>query len=331
MALAVAMAGIIATLGLDQITMFLIQNKSTTNVIQNNEDQIDIKSYQNEGVIEKLVSHSEITNTNKPSLSHVGHSHQKSTHDHDERKHNHDYTSSSSSSSLAHNEENISSNNNNNNNNSHPHNHNSFHKKSTSFSELSELPLKQELEVVGHDESQSHAHDHTHTHNMLLITDKNAQRAFVKTLVLEVSIAIHSVIIGVSFGGLGSDSIATIKVLMAALTFHQFFEGISLGSAIAESNLKFPIICFFAFIFAFSFSAGAIIGICTEGPSDTGIMVQGCFNAFAAGSLIYSALVEMMAEDFSSSELNDRLWLKFAMYVFLILGCAAMAILAVYS
>lgn len=43
---------------------------------------------------------------------------------------------------------------------------------------------------------------------------------------------IHSVIIGVSLGA--SESPKTIKPLVAALTFHQFFEGMGLGGCICQ-------------------------------------------------------------------------------------------------
>lgn len=311
LALALAMAGIIITLGLDQVTMLLIYEKSMVIVSDfnsNNERGSEVNSYQNSAMekLTQLQTDETSVASNRQNLN------QNVVHDHEKEQvneHNNDSSSSSSSSFIDRN--------------------NNLFNGSITYDEFSEFPLKTELEVVGHDDS--HAHDHKHSHSMLLITDKNARKAFVKTLVLETSIAIHSIIIGVSFGGLGADSIGTIKVLTAALSFHQFFEGISLGSAIAESNLQFPTVCFFAFIFAFSFTTGAVIGIFTAGPNETGVLVQGCFNAFAAGSLIYSALVEMMAEDFSSSELNDRVWLKAAMYGFLILGCLGMAVLAIYA
>lgn len=43
---------------------------------------------------------------------------------------------------------------------------------------------------------------------------------------------VHSVIIGVSLGA--SESPKTIKPLVAALTFHQFFEGMGLGGCICQ-------------------------------------------------------------------------------------------------
>lgn len=52
--------------------------------------------------------------------------------------------------------------------------------------------------------------------------------------VLELGIVVHSVIIGISLGTSGSTS--TVKTLMAALTFHQFFEGMGLGGCITQVN-----------------------------------------------------------------------------------------------
>lgn len=50
--------------------------------------------------------------------------------------------------------------------------------------------------------------------------------------VLELGIVVHSVIIGISLGA--SESPSTIKPLVAALSFHQFFEGMGLGGCIVQ-------------------------------------------------------------------------------------------------
>jgi len=49
---------------------------------------------------------------------------------------------------------------------------------------------------------------------------------------LELGIVVHSVIIGVSLGA--SESPNTIRPLVAALSFHQFFEGMGLGGCITQ-------------------------------------------------------------------------------------------------
>jgi hypothetical protein len=50
--------------------------------------------------------------------------------------------------------------------------------------------------------------------------------------VLELGILVHSVIIGVSLGA--SVRSSTIRPLVGALSFHQFFEGIGLGGSIVQ-------------------------------------------------------------------------------------------------
>lgn len=52
-------------------------------------------------------------------------------------------------------------------------------------------------------------------------------------------IVVHSVIIGVSLGA--SERVETIKPLLAALSFHQFFEGMGLGGCISQVT-KFNLI-----------------------------------------------------------------------------------------
>ncbi len=52
--------------------------------------------------------------------------------------------------------------------------------------------------------------------------------------VLETGIALHSVLIGIALGV--SNSPCTIRPLLVALTFHQFFEGVALGSCLLQAS-----------------------------------------------------------------------------------------------
>lgn len=52
--------------------------------------------------------------------------------------------------------------------------------------------------------------------------------------VLEIGIIFHSVIIGVTLGM--SQNVCTIRPLVAALAFHQIFEGMGLGGCVAQVN-----------------------------------------------------------------------------------------------
>ena len=53
--------------------------------------------------------------------------------------------------------------------------------------------------------------------------------------VLELGIVVHSVVIGLSMGA--SNNTCTIKGLIAALCFHQLFEGMGLGGCILQVRL----------------------------------------------------------------------------------------------
>lgn len=50
--------------------------------------------------------------------------------------------------------------------------------------------------------------------------------------VLELGIVVHSVVIGLSMGA--SENPCTIKPLIAALCFHQLFEGMGMGGCILQ-------------------------------------------------------------------------------------------------
>ena len=54
--------------------------------------------------------------------------------------------------------------------------------------------------------------------------------------VLEIGIIFHSVIIGVTMGM--SQNVCTIRPLVAALAFHQIFEGMGLGGCVAQVSYQ---------------------------------------------------------------------------------------------
>ena len=133
-----------------------------------------------------------------------------------------------------------------------------------------------------------------HRHVSIVIEDEN--RSILKSMLLEACIAVHSVIIGVSLGG--TEDRKALGVLLAAFTFHQIFEGISLGSASLQAGYTPRVAIAFMLIFALSVPLGMLIGLNVP-PTTHGQKVQAWFSCIAAGSLIYTAMVEMVAEDFS--------------------------------
>lgn len=90
---------------------------------------------------------------------------------------------------------------------------------------------KQVNVVVDEEEHAGHVHVHTHASHGHAHGSTELIRRRIVSQVLEIGIVVHSVIIGISLGA--SQSIDTIKPLMAALSFHQFFEGLGLGGCIS--------------------------------------------------------------------------------------------------
>ncbi|KAK2996917.1 hypothetical protein RJ639_026340 [Escallonia herrerae] len=91
------------------------------------------------------------------------------------------------------------------------------------------------VEYGGRVHVHTHAtHGHSHGSSLGEADSSSSQlvRHRVISQVLELGIIVHSVIIGISLGA--SESPKAIRPLVAALTFHQFFEGMGLGGCISQ-------------------------------------------------------------------------------------------------
>jgi zinc transporter ZupT len=217
--------------------------------------------------------------------------------------------------------------------------------------DLEGAPLQDDKYIVGKCE---HKCDHQHPHGFVSAEDSTSH-VTIKAWIMEGAVAVHSVIIGFGFGILTRQDVGTIRILTTAFSIHQFFEGISLGTAVHESSFDKMTTGKFALTFACTFPFGAILGLIiksvesnTEG--DSAILTQGVANAFAAGILLHTALCEMIPDDFSShhhpsghshqqlpqspltkSPSSPQGGLKFAMYLSLSIGFAIMSILALWA
>lgn len=151
--------------------------------------------------------------------------------------------------------------------------------------------------------------------------------------VLELGILVHSVIIGVSLGA--SLRPSTIRPLVGALSFHQFFEGIGLGGCIVQAKFKARATLVMATFFSLTAPIGIALGIAITSSyskhSATALVVEGVFNAAAAGILIYMSLVDLLAADFNNPRLQTNMKLQLATYLALFLGAGLMSMLAKWA
>ncbi len=171
---------------------------------------------------------------------------------------------------------------------------------------------------------------HIHIHNE--IKDANQSKALVKALILESSIAIHSIIIGFDLGVLSNQNLRSTQNLTIALCFHQLFEGLSLGTSIVQTCLKHRVKLLLSIMFAISLPTGIVIGIAVNGRlTEEGETIAAVASSFAAGSLLHSGFIEMIAEDFVDPYVQSNFTLKLKMFFSIAIGIGMMAVLAIWA
>lgn len=163
-------------------------------------------------------------------------------------------------------------------------------------------------------------------------------RELVALYAMELSVSVHSIIIGVDIGLLSDgDSLTSLVALICAIAFHQSVEGMGLGTVLlsvtGHEKASFSKLAVFVTLFTCSTPIGIIIGICTSssGESSAGVIAKGAANSLAAGSLLYISLTEMVASYFNASDLAHQPRLKLTMILCFSMGITFMAIIAVWA
>ncbi|KAB2636927.1 zinc transporter 1-like [Pyrus ussuriensis x Pyrus communis] len=130
----------------------------------------------------------------------------------------------------------------------------------------------------GDDDHAGHVHGHTHStqghaHGSEELRSSELIRHRVFSQVLELGILVHSVIIGISLGA--SPSPETIKPLIVALSFHQFFEGMGLGGCISMAKFKSRSAMVMATFFSLTTPAGIAVGVRISTVYNVNKLMQG--------------------------------------------------------
>ncbi len=122
--------------------------------------------------------------------------------------------------------------------------------------------------------------------------------------ILEFGVIFHSVFVGLTLAVAGEE----FNTLYTVLVFHQTFEGLGLGSRLADSpwpktKLWTPYVL--AVAYALSTPVAIAVGLGIRNAyapgSQTALIVNGIFDSVSAGILIYTGLVELMAHEFMFS------------------------------
>jgi len=123
----------------------------------------------------------------------------------------------------------------------------------------------------------------------------------VAVLILEFGIIFHSLFIGFNLAVAGDE----FYTLYVVIIFHQLFEGLALGSRLAdnpflEKHKEIQFSMGFAYGFTTPIAIAIGLGVRTDySPnSQTALVVNGIFDSISAGILIYTGLVDLMAREF---------------------------------
>ena len=154
-----------------------------------------------------------------------------------------------------------------------------------------------------HDETQQRLLPHSQEPPAL--TGAQHQKMLLQCLLLEAGILFHSVFIGMA---LSVATGTTFVVLLVAISFHQAFEGLALGSRIAAVRFQPGSLkpWLMALAYGTTTPLGQALGLLIHNLYDpaslAGLLTVGFMNAISSGLLLFAGLVELLAEDFLSDE-----------------------------
>lgn len=167
-------------------------------------------------------------------------------------------------------------------------------------------------------------------------TPEQQQRQILQCLLLEAGILFHSVFIGMAL------SVATgpaFIVFLVAVSFHQSFEGLALGSRIAA--VQFPARSLRPWLMVLAYGVttpiGQAIGLFLHRVYDPasmgGLISVGVMNAISAGLLLYAGLVQLLAEDFISEKSYKVLKGRKRLHAYLavVAGATLMALVGAFA
>lgn len=190
----------------------------------------------------------------------------------------------------------------------------------------------------GHYDHQKNHQDLSQIGTPLQEEDKeNYASQMLAVMFLEFGVIFHSVFIGLSLAVSGDE----FETLFIVLVFHQMFEGLGLGTRIAETNWpknKRYTPWLMALAFSLTTPIAVAIGIGVRHSfipgSRKALISNGVFDSISSGILIYTGLVELMAHEFLfSNEFKGHGGFKkmIVAYIIMCFGAGLMALLGKWA
>ncbi|KAI1932216.1 high-affinity Zn(2+) transporter zrt1 [Ophidiomyces ophidiicola] len=195
-------------------------------------------------------------------------------------------------------------------------------------SESSDSNLPQQANNKDQAASTSSTDLTTHKHNHDERNDK------LSVFMLEAGILFHSIILGLTLVVAGDSGYTPLFIV---IIFHQMFEGLALGSRIAEVaettlSVKLIMATMFALITPIGMAIGLGVRHSFNGREKGTIIAIGTLDAFSAGILTWASLVNMWSREWMHGEFQKTGALKTALGLLsLISGMVLMSILGKWA
>ncbi|KAI8966931.1 Zinc/iron permease [Mycotypha africana] len=198
-----------------------------------------------------------------------------------------------------------------------------------------------EARDLEHDRDQHHHHhshhhigdDHGHTHGIIFQSEDAYKH--IGTYILELGIIMHSIIIGITLSNVRNEQFTT---LLIALVFHQFFEGIALGTRLNEipyKKLYKPVAL--GFLYTLMTPIGTAIGIGIHASfnpnSYSAVLAAAILDSLSAGILLYNAYVSLMSMEMSHNTAfhHASTFRKICSFLSMYIGAALMSVLGKWA
>lgn len=164
-----------------------------------------------------------------------------------------------------------------------------------------------------------------HSHDAVADSVEREAKCSLYPYILTIVLSVHSVIAGIALGT--EDTIRLSIVIFIALISHKGSAAFALGVSLVRAGIHKSRLLKIVTLFCFMTPLGIVIGsIATAAMSGrTEQIVEGVFDAVAAGTFLYVAVLAIIEEEFSLP--HDR-WLKFFLLTF---GLGVMAVLAIWA
>ncbi|KAH7363500.1 zinc-regulated transporter 2 [Plectosphaerella cucumerina] len=168
------------------------------------------------------------------------------------------------------------------------------------------------------------------------VSPEEQARLLRQCVMLEGGILFHSIFIGMAISvATGS----TFIVFLIAISFHQTFEGLALGSRIAAIQLPSHSARPWLMVLAFGATTpiGQAIGLIVHNMYDplsqTGLLMVGFMNSISSGLLLFAGLVQLLSEDFLTDKSYSTLTgaKRWRAYASVVSGAILMAVVGGFA